>query len=140
MELAKFTANGERARPFFDVSYDLCIDVEALRDGDYFFGILGTDINLKTMAAVEDFIHLAPVGSALLCDDAEEGRNGEHIILDDTTVIAHEMKNFRLSTACAMDHTMDARSHLVEQATDDGSIGTSGRKDQTTDRQRCVSG
>ena len=133
VELAELAADGEAARAFFDVAHDLSVDVEALGDGDDLFGILGADIDLETVAAVEHLVHLAPVGAALLGDDAEEWRHGEHIVLDDAAVVAHEVEHLCLGAAGAVYHAVDTGAQLVEEHFDDGCVGAGGGENEATD-------
>ena len=138
VEHSELAADGEAARSFLDVADHLRVDVETLGDGDDLVGILGTDIDLQTVTAVEDLVHLAPVGTALLGDDAEEGRDGEHVVLDDAAVVAHKMQHLCLGAARAMYHAVDAGAQLVEQHLDDGGVGAGGREDKAADRElRC---
>ena len=133
IKFAELTSNGQRALTFLDVTDDLRVDVEALADGDDLLGIFGTDVDLKTVSAVEDLVHLAPVGAALLGDDAEEWRHGEHIVLDDAAVVAHEVQHLGLGAAGAVHHAVDAGAQLVEEHFDDGCVGAGGGEDEATD-------
>ena len=126
VELPELAADGEAAGPFLDVADHLRVDIEALADGDDLPGILRADLDLKAVAAVEDLVHLAPVSAALLGDDAEEGRHGEHVVLDDAAVVAHEMQHLGLSAARAVHHAVDAWTHGVEETTDNGGVGAGG--------------
>ena len=91
MELTELAADGEAAGTFFDVPDDLGIDIEALGDGNDLFRILGTYIDFEAVAAIEDLVHLAPVGTTFFSDDAEEGWHREHVILHYAAVVAHEV-------------------------------------------------
>ena len=122
VELAELASDSEAARAFLDAAYDLGVDVEALRDGDDGIGILRPDIDFETVATVEHLVHLAPVGPALLSDDAEEGRHREHVVLDDAAVLAHEVKHLGLGAARAVHHAVDSGTHLVEETPDDRGV------------------
>ena len=75
---------------FFDASDDLCIDVEALADGNDFFCVLGCEVDFQTMSHVEHLVHLGPVSAALFLNGLEQGRDGEEIVLDDSHIV-HEV-------------------------------------------------
>ena len=98
---------------FFDVADNLRIDVERAADVDDALGIFGRDVDFHAVAHIEDFVHLLPVRLALLVDDAEQGWQGEKVVLDDVAVLAHEVQYLGLSPPRAMHHTMDARSQFV---------------------------
>ena len=112
---------------------DLCIDIEALADSDDFIGVFGTDIDLKTVTAVEHLVHLAPIGTTLLCDDAEEGRHGEHIVLDDAAVVAYEVQHLCLCAARAVYHAVDAGTKGVKEFLNDWGVGAGGGEDKAAD-------
>ena len=101
IKFAELTSNGQRALTFLDVAHDLSVDVEALADVDDLLGILGTDIDLQAVAAVEDLVHLAPVSTALLGDDAEEGRHGEHVVPD--VQEPHNLRTRRIGSRFAIE-------------------------------------
>ena len=63
-------------------------------------------------------------------DGTEQGRHGEHIVLDDAAVVAHEVQHLGLCATCAMYHAVDFGAQLVKQALDDGSIGAGGGEHQ----------
>ena len=69
----------------------LGIDVETLRKGNHLIGDFRTYVDLHTMAHVEHLIHLLPVCARTLVDGLEQRRNGEHIVFNDTTIVADEM-------------------------------------------------
>ena len=87
MKLTVFALDGQALGTFFNATDDLCIDIEAARDGDNLFGNCGTNVDLHTMTAVEHLVHLFPVGLALLLNQLEKRRNGEHVVLDDAAVV-----------------------------------------------------
>ena len=76
---------------FFYVSDDLCVDVEGAADVDHLLGIGVVDIDFHSVAHVEDAVHLAPVGLALLLYGLEEWRDGEEVVFDYVTVVGHEV-------------------------------------------------
>ena len=90
-EGAELTLDSETLRAFLDVTDDLGIDVEGFADGDDLFCDFGTDVDLHAMSHVEYLVHLLPVGAGALMDGAEEWGHGEHVVLDDTTVVVDEM-------------------------------------------------
>ena len=112
-----------------DTADDLGVDVETAGDVDDLLGMLGRQIDFHAVTHVEHLVHLGPVGAALLLDGAEEGRNGEHVVFDDTEAV-DEMEYLRLGTACAMDHAVHEGTHLAEQLLDDRGVGAGGREYQ----------
>ena len=110
------------------MAYNLCIDVEALADGNNLFGIFGTYVDFESVSHIEHFVHFCPVGAALLCNGLEERWHGEHIVLDDAAIFAHKVQNLGLCTACAVYHTMDFGTQFVEQFLHDGCVCTGGGK------------
>jgi hypothetical protein len=69
----------------------LGIDIEALRDGDYLFGNFRTYIDLHAVSHIEYLIHFLPIGARALVDSTEEGRNWEHVVLDDLAVVVDKV-------------------------------------------------
>ena len=96
----------------FDVTDDLCIDVEAACDVDDLLCKLGGKIDFETMAHVEHLVHLGPVGSRLLVDGAEQRRNGEEIILDDMQVL-DEVEHLGLCATGAVYHAVEDGAQRV---------------------------
>ena len=68
-------------------TYDLCVDAEALANLDDALCLVGREVDLHAVTHVEHLVHLGPVGMALLVDGLEEGRHGEHVVLDDVQVV-----------------------------------------------------
>ena len=75
------------------------------------------------MAAVEDAVHLLPVGIAFFLNESEQRRHGEHVVLDDAAVFAYKVEDFRLRSTRTMHHAVDAGAHCVEHFLDYGRIG-----------------
>ena len=88
------------------------------------------------MSHVEHLVHLLPVGAALIVNCSEKRWDGEHVVLDDTAVVANKVKNLCLSSTCAVYHSMDVAAHLVEYLLDDRSISASGGEDKLA----CIDG
>ena len=84
---------------FFYTAYDLSVDSEALGDRDDLLGMLGCEIDLKTVSHVEDLVHFCLVCAALLVDRPEKRRNREEVVLDHADVVSHEMQDLCLSSA-----------------------------------------
>ena len=82
----------------FDAAYDLGIDAERLADFYYLLGVLLGQIDFKAMTAVEHLVHLFPVSVALLLDGAEQGRDGEHVVLDYVNAV-NKVQDLGLGTA-----------------------------------------
>ena len=82
------------------------------------------------MAHVEHLVGFAVVGPAFLYDGFEEGRNWEHVVLYDATVLTHEVQHLCLCSACAVYHSVNLRTQFVEQFLHYRSIGASGREDE----------
>ena len=78
-------------------THDLCIDTEALADFDDALSLVGREVDLHAMTHIEHFVHLCPVGMTLFVDGLEQGRYGEHVVLDDMEVI-DEVQNLCLRT------------------------------------------
>ena len=76
------------------------------------------------MTHVEYLVHFLPVGLAMLLNEAEQWRNGKHVVLDNTAVVAYEVQNLGLCATGAMNHTMDFRTQFVKQTLDYRSVGT----------------
>ena len=97
VECAGFALDGEGGACFvfwllfFYVSDDLCVDVEGACDVDYLLGIGGVDIDFHSVAHVEDAVHLAPFGLALLLYGSEEWGNGEEVVFDYVAVGTNEV-------------------------------------------------
>ena len=96
VECAGFALDGEGGAfflrvLFFYVSDDLCVDVEGAGDVDYLLCIGGVDIDFHSVAHVEDAVHLAPVGLALLLYGSEEWRDGEEVVFDYVAVGTNEV-------------------------------------------------
>ena len=81
------------------------------------------------MTHVEDLVHLLPRGATLLLDEGEEGRNGEHVVLDDVLPL-DEVEHLCLGSTRAVYHPMDLGAKLLEHLTYYWSIGTSRREDE----------
>ena len=122
-ELAEFALDGELVAfgAGLDMANDLSIDAEALGDLYNLLRIGSVEVDLKTVAHIEDLVHLLPVCTALLLDGAEEGRHREKIVLDDVDVL-DEVHDLGLRTARAVNHTVDLRTELVEEFLDHGSV------------------
>ena len=111
---------------------NLGIDVKRLRECDDLLSNLWTDVNLHAMPHIEHLIHLAPIGSGALVDSTEEWGDREHIVLDHATVVVDKMEHLRLGAACAMHHTVNLRTQLVQKLLDDRSVGAGRREHQLT--------
>ena len=74
------------------------------------------------MAHVEDLVHLLPRGATLLLDEGEEGRDGEHIVLDDVLPL-DEVEHLCLGSTRAVYHPMDPWTELLEQLAYDRGVG-----------------
>ena len=138
MELAELALDGKGAGTFFDAAYHLCVDVEGAGEGDDALGLLGRHVDLEAVAHVKDLVHFGPVGAALTGNGLEEGRHGEHVVLDDAAVFTHKVQHFGLCAARAVYHAVYFGTHLVEQTLDDGSIGASGGEHQAAGVERCA--
>ena len=82
------------------------------------------------MSHVEDLVHLAPVGVALLLDGAEQGRYGEEVVLDDAAVVAYEVQHLGLCAAGAVYHAVDFGTKRVEQLLHYRGVGAGGGEDE----------
>ena len=116
-------------------AHDLSVDAEALADFDDALCLVGREVYLHTMTHVEHLVHLCPVGMALLVDSLEQGRYGEHVILDDVQLV-YEVQDFRLRSTRAVHHAMDVVAHLVEDLLDYRSVCAGGGEYQLA----CVEG
>src|SRR5574344_534015 len=96
------------------MSYDLSVDIETLADGYHLFGYFRADIHFHTVSHIEYLVHLLPVGLTFITDNLEERRNGEHVILDHTAVVAYEMQHLGLRAAGTVNHTVNLRSQFIE--------------------------
>ena len=105
---------------------DLCVDIEALADGNHPFSHLRTYIDFHAVTHVEDLIHFAPVGAGALMDGAEQRRHGEHIVFYNMAVVADEVEHLGLGTTRAMHHTVNLGAQLIEQPLDNRSVGAGG--------------
>ena len=63
LECTKLTLDGKALLAFFDVTYNLGIDIEALREGDDLLSNLWTNVDLHAMTHVEHLVHLLPIGA-----------------------------------------------------------------------------
>ena len=79
-------------------AHDLCVDAEALADLDDALCLVCRQVDLHAVPHVEHLVHLSPVRVALLVDGLEQGRHGEHVILDDVQVV-DEVQDLRLRAA-----------------------------------------
>ena len=73
------------------MSYHLSVDVEATAQCYHLLSVLGCHINLHSVSHVKHLIHLAPLSAALLLNESEKRRYGEHIVLHHSTVIIYEV-------------------------------------------------
>ena len=80
------------------------------------------------MSHVEHLVHLLPIRSAFFLYGTEQRGHGEHVVLDNATVVAHEIEHFGLRAAGAMHHSMYRRAKLVEHPADYRRVGTRRRK------------
>ncbi len=82
-EFAELALDGELVAlgASLDVANDLRIDAEALGYLDDLLSISGIEVDLKTVAHIEDLVHLLPIGATLLLDGAEKRRDGEEVVL-----------------------------------------------------------
>ena len=104
------------------MTYDLCIDIEALADGDDLFCNLWAYIDFHAMTHVEYLVHLLPVGARTVVDSLEEWWYWEHVVLHYLAVFAYEVEHLGLCTACAVYHTVDFWAQFVEQFFDDWGV------------------
>ena len=96
-------------------------------------------IDFEAVAHVEDFVHLLPVRSALLLNGAEEGRDGEHVVLHHAAVFADEVEHLCLGTACAVYHAVDERTQtFVEHLADHRGIGAGGGENEFPGIDGCA--
>ena len=130
LESSEFALDGEALLAFLDVAYDLCVNVERLREGNDLICHLRTYVDFHAVSHVEYLVHFLPVCARTIVNGTEQRRNGEHIVLDDAAVVVDEVEHLGLGTTCAMYHTMNLRTQLVEQALDDRRIGAGGGKDE----------
>ena len=109
----------------FYVADDLCVDVEAFGyvDDALCGGFVGVDFH--TVTHVEYFVHLFPVGCALVVNHFEERGNGEEVVFDYVQVV-DEVEYLGLCAAAAVNHATDVGAVLVEYASDDWGIGAGG--------------
>ena len=78
LEFSVFACHGDlRFRSFLHVSDDAGVDVETLGDVDYAVGGLLVGVELHAVTHVEHFVHLLPVGAALVVDHFEQRWHGE---------------------------------------------------------------
>ena len=87
------------------------------------------------MTHIEDLVHFAPVGAALLFDGAEQRRNGKQIVFHNVHAV-DKMQHFGLRAARAVHHSVDGGAQFVEQALDNRRIGACGRQNQFASVQR----
>ena len=92
---------------------NLCVNAEALAYGDNLFSMLRFYIYLQTVPHVEYFVHLGPIGTALLLDGLEERWYGEKVVFDNSLVF-HKVHYFGLCTARAVYHSMDFGTQSVK--------------------------
>mgnify|MGYP003299334699 CR=1 FL=1 len=124
MEVAKLAMNIELLLVAgLYAAHNLRIDAKALADFDDALCLVGREVDFHAVTHVEYLVHLGPVGVALFVNGLEEGRHGEHVVLDDVKLV-DEVQNLGLRTARAVYHAMDVVAHLVEDLLDDGSIST----------------
>lgn len=102
---------------------DLRVDIELLADGDNLVGNLRTDVNLHAVSHVEHLVHLFPVGTRAVVDNLEQWRDGEHVVFHHTAIVVNEMQDFSLRSACAMNHSVNLRTHVVNEFPNHGGIG-----------------
>ena len=96
--------------------------------------MFGTEINFKTMAHIEDFIHLSPISRTFLLNKSEKWWEREQIVFDHMLAI-HEMHHLCLCAAGAVNHTMDFRAHFLKERLDNRGIRARGRQYEFTGRQ-----
>ena len=63
IKFSKLALDGQALRAFFDMSDNLCIDIERLADGYHLLGYFRTHVDLHAVTHVEHLIHLLPVGA-----------------------------------------------------------------------------
>ena len=68
-------------------AHNLRIDAKVLADFDDALCLVGREVDFHTVTHVEHLVHLGPVGVALFVNGLEEGRHGEHVILDDVEFV-----------------------------------------------------
>ena len=127
-----FRLDGKALDAFLYISDYLCVDIERTGDFDNLLRIFGREVYFHTVTHVEYLVHLFPIGSAFVVDCTEERWYGEHVVFDHTAVVADEMQHLGLCASCAVYHTVDIGTHLVEHLPDYGSIGAGGREDKLT--------
>ena len=104
----------ETALAFLYASYNLCVDVEALADGNDLLCHFRTYVDFHAVSHVEHFVHLFPVCAALLLYGLEQRRHGEHVVLYHTAVIVYEMQHLGLCSTSAMYHSVYFRTKLIK--------------------------
>lgn len=110
-----------------NAAYDLSGNAEAFAYADNFVGMFGAEVYLHTVAHVEHFVHLGPVGAAFALDEVKEGRDWEHVVLYDKLVL-YKMHHFGLCAAAAVNHAVDFGTHYLQNLFDDRSISACGRE------------
>ena len=63
LELSEFTLDEKALLAFFNVTHNLGIDIEALREGDDLLSNLWTNVDLHAVTHVEHLVHLLPIGA-----------------------------------------------------------------------------
>eukprot|EP00964_Phaeocystis_antarctica_P101399 scaffold66881_cov63-Phaeocystis_antarctica.AAC.1 len=122
-----------------DPPHDLRVDAELLAGGDDGLRLRGGHVDLEAVATVEDLVHLAPGRAAALLDETEEGRHGQHVVLDNAQPIVEEVAHFGLRPAAAVDHAVHLRArHGVEQGLDHGGVGARRAEDELAHGEACL--
>lgn len=106
----------------FYTADDLCVEVKRPGDVDDGLCVRLRQVYFHAVAHVEDFIHLLPIGAALVVNQFEERWNVEQVVFDDVDVV-DEVEHFGLCAAAAMHHAVDLAAQLPEHFDDDGRIG-----------------
>ena len=130
MELPELALDGQAASSLFDMTDNLRVNVETPGYIDHLLGVFRAEVDFQTVSHIEYFVHFRPVCSALLGNSPEKRRDGEHIVFYNLAVLAYEMKNLGLRTACAVYHTVDMGAQFVQKTLYNRGVGPGGRENQ----------